>query len=50
MECHFDFVTAKKNGLEWNRQRALFGLLKEGIWTFPEVIYFFNHEILISTV
>lgn len=29
MDCHFDFVTAKKNGLEWNVDRASFGLLQK---------------------
>ncbi len=29
MDIHFDFIIAKMNGLEWNSDRAVYGLLKE---------------------
>ncbi|MBQ2031239.1 MAG: hypothetical protein II483_03410, partial [Lachnospiraceae bacterium] len=28
MDCHFDYIAAKKNGLEWTVERAGFGLTK----------------------
>ena len=28
MDCHFDYITAKKNGLEWTVERAGYGLTK----------------------
>ncbi len=29
MECHWDYLIAKKKGLEWTGDRARFGLLNE---------------------